>query len=301
MKLEVLKSFVAVGETRSFSKAGERLYLSQSSISRYISELEKALGGKLLIRTTRNVELTPFGQKVMSHARSIVYEMEQIERLAISFHQENGAALQIGYTYREMLPIISRVVSDRKTAYHGAQLTMRFGNGEEITRLIRDGYLTCGVMHLPSIGSPEGLQIRIIKECALCATFHKSHPLAGQTSLTMEQLSHETEVRVRNEKLFYEMEDETFRRMNLSPLKTVFVEDSEETIPVMIYNKYICLRPSIYAPWQDCVMLPIRDWTVGYPLVFVNQKNADWQITENLYRGLQDILSNNRSDATVSK
>jgi len=291
VKLEALKTFVAVGETKNFSKAGEQLFYSQSTVSRYISELEKAIGGPLLVRTTRSCELTSLGHCVLAHAKNIVNEWEAINRLSLLSHRNDEKSLQIGYTYLEMLPFITEVMMGRRIANLGTELTMRFGNGEEIAKWIWEGYLSCGIMHLPSIGDSDGLQIRIIKEATLCASLSNSHRLANQKSISMEQLSHETEVRLKTEKRFYEVEDEAFRKMSLPPIKSVQVEKAEETQPIMKYNHYVCLRPSIYTPWKDCKMIPISDWTVGYPLVFVTKKNNHSQLTEILYQELREFLS----------
>jgi len=290
LKLEVLKTFVAVGETRSFSKAGEMLFFSQSTVSRNIAELEKMLGAKLLSRNTRHCELTPFGQSMLPHAKSIVLEWEKIAKLALDHQKQDNASLQIGYTYRGMLSIIARVLADYRTSYSDTELTIRFGNGDEVTRLIRAGYLTCGVMHLPSLGSSEGLHIRLIKECTMYAMIPETHHLAHLSSVTMEQLSHETEVRVTTDNNFYEIEDNAFRRMNLSPMRSVTVGNSEECMPVMLYNNYVCLSPSIYEPWQRFKLLPITNWITSYPLVFVTQKDSRNEITEKLYSGLREIL-----------
>lgn len=106
----------------------------------------------------------------------------------------------------------------------------------------------------------------------------------------MEQLSGETEVRVTNDRNFYEFEDNAFRRVNLEPMASVTVGNSEECMPMMLYNKYLCLSPSIYDPWPRFKMLPITDWVSGYPLVFVTRKDSNDEITEKLYHGLQSIL-----------
>lgn len=59
MTVKQLRAFLAVAQTLSFTQACERLHLSQPALSLAIKGLEDSLGGKLLIRSTRSVRLTP--------------------------------------------------------------------------------------------------------------------------------------------------------------------------------------------------------------------------------------------------
>lgn len=72
LDLDTLRAFVTVAETASFSRAGERLFRSQSTISLQIRRLEDQIGQRLLDRTPRSVRLTPQGQHFLGFARRIV-------------------------------------------------------------------------------------------------------------------------------------------------------------------------------------------------------------------------------------
>ncbi|WP_182357834.1 LysR family transcriptional regulator [Tomitella gaofuii] len=65
MDFRQLRYFTAVGQLRNFSQAAERCYVSQSAISHQIAKLEQDLGVKLFDRSTRNVELTAAGERLM--------------------------------------------------------------------------------------------------------------------------------------------------------------------------------------------------------------------------------------------
>jgi DNA-binding transcriptional LysR family regulator len=62
MRLNLLYEFVILSKYLNYSKAAEHLYLTQPVLSRHISELESRVGAQLLVRNTRNVQLTEMGR-----------------------------------------------------------------------------------------------------------------------------------------------------------------------------------------------------------------------------------------------
>ena len=80
MNRNQLKYFVAAAEHRSFTKAAEQFYLTQTAITQQIRLLEESLGCELFDRSTRPVRLTPAGQVFLLEARAIL-EAEQQKRV----------------------------------------------------------------------------------------------------------------------------------------------------------------------------------------------------------------------------
>ena len=72
IELRHLRSFVAVAEELNFSRAADRLYISQSALSRQVSALEKLIGCNLLRRTTHRVELTLAGEALLERTHSVL-------------------------------------------------------------------------------------------------------------------------------------------------------------------------------------------------------------------------------------
>src|SRR5690625_6609937 len=71
MTVKQLRAFLAVAQTLSFTRACERLHLSQPALSLAIKGLEETLGGPLLIRSTRSVRLTPEGEALLPLAKRL--------------------------------------------------------------------------------------------------------------------------------------------------------------------------------------------------------------------------------------
>ncbi|WP_312554050.1 LysR family transcriptional regulator [Massilia sp.] len=80
MNIKQLEHFLAVAETRSFSRAAERLFITQSALSRSIQALEEDLGALLFDRIGKRIEPTPLGLQVAERAAALVRDAGELRR-----------------------------------------------------------------------------------------------------------------------------------------------------------------------------------------------------------------------------
>ena len=90
MTTENMREFAVLAQKRNFSTAAEELNTTQASLSRHIQAMEKELGFPLLVRNTRNVELTISGLRFLSYAEKAVRLLDGC-----------GAALSDAFTRRD--------------------------------------------------------------------------------------------------------------------------------------------------------------------------------------------------------
>lgn len=92
MELEQLRAFVAVAEEKSYTKAGERLYMSHSTMSRAVSALEHEFGVRLISRDNHVAGLTPEGEKLCEMAKKLLDMAAEIEeKNAFELNQQKFA------------------------------------------------------------------------------------------------------------------------------------------------------------------------------------------------------------------
>ncbi|MFI2780694.1 LysR family transcriptional regulator [Streptomyces sp. ALB3] len=81
-----LEAFLALADELHFGRAGERLYLSQSRVSQLLRSLESKIGGRLVERTSRRVQLTPLGEQLLAGVRpafdAIVETIDEVRKVA---------------------------------------------------------------------------------------------------------------------------------------------------------------------------------------------------------------------------
>ncbi|WP_328437117.1 LysR family transcriptional regulator [Streptomyces sp. NBC_00444] len=95
VELRQLRCLVAIVDEGTFTDAALALDVSQAAVSRTLASLEKALGVRLLRRTSREVTPTGTGVRVVAHARRVLAEVDDLVREAASGH----AQLRIGYAW----------------------------------------------------------------------------------------------------------------------------------------------------------------------------------------------------------
>ena len=108
MEFKQIQCFLMVAKYLNFSTAAEQVFLSQPSLSRHISNLEKELGIQLFIRDKQSVSLTEAGLQCLTSARSILSASQDILDIAKNLREGRQGSLRIGYqaSARIVLPNI---------------------------------------------------------------------------------------------------------------------------------------------------------------------------------------------------
>ena len=117
MKVRDLEIFLAVAESGSFTKASEKLYLAQPSVSRTIKQLEDLYGVQLFERFGKKTLLTEAGETFLYHARRMIHEKESLDE-AMKDHEKTlhlriGSSLTIG-TY--ILPQVVGLLHEKRSS-----------------------------------------------------------------------------------------------------------------------------------------------------------------------------------------
>lgn len=92
-----LKCFISVARTLSFSEAARRNYVSQSTVSRYIKDLEKEFGVRLFERTRREVSLTNEGKLILPYAQEIIDTLNKATSAVSRLRRGSGGRLRLAY------------------------------------------------------------------------------------------------------------------------------------------------------------------------------------------------------------
>ena len=138
MKLEGMGIFARVAEAKSFSGAARRLGISKSLVSKEVSKLEKALGARLLHRTTRQLSLTEFGAAFYEHCARVVQEAEEAELLVERLHSSPRGVLKCTAPVAFATLHIARAIPEFRAQYPEVQIDLTVG--DRSFELAEEGY-----------------------------------------------------------------------------------------------------------------------------------------------------------------
>ena len=138
-----LDAFVAVAESESFTRGADVCGVPQPVVSRRVAALEKRLGGRLLSRTSRSVELTPLGRSILPHAADLVAKAEHLQELARSHSAEFGLGVPAEADARAL------VAARHAAETAGLALEFTEGPADERAALVTAGRVSAALVPCP--------------------------------------------------------------------------------------------------------------------------------------------------------
>ena len=195
MELRQLRYFVAVADTLNFCRAAESLYVSQSALSKQISELERELGVTLFNRDRRSVELTAAGQLLLPEAKDILMRSEKLAPLLRHEAEEDlpQRAIHIAVEPRAADdPPLHRALTDAVYRQRREMPGLRalFWQEEylEIKKALQDGTMDLGVFLHPEPQPGESLAGAVLREDELVLVLRSRAPLRDDREDLLEAL-----------------------------------------------------------------------------------------------------------------
>src|SRR5579859_2448981 len=136
---DLLVGFIAVAETRSFTKAAAQLHRSQSTISLQIRRLEEIVGAPLLVRTTRSLDFTRAGEKFLIYAKRIV--QLQADALSVAAEGADAPVVRLGLPEDYAASIVPDLLRALERSGSRSQLHIYCAMSTELVHRLRAGEL----------------------------------------------------------------------------------------------------------------------------------------------------------------
>jgi DNA-binding transcriptional LysR family regulator len=146
LDLRRLEVFARVVEEKSFSRAAERLYLAQPTISEHIRSLEEDLGVQLLDRLGREVVPTRAGELLLIYAKRLLHLVEETGRAMAQFQGKLKGNLKVGGSTIPGQYILPGLLGPFREKYPGINLSLVIGDTRQITEKVLKGDLEVGAV-----------------------------------------------------------------------------------------------------------------------------------------------------------
>jgi Transcriptional regulator len=192
-----LEAFVAVAELGSFSKAAQKLNLTQTALSHRVRKIEADLNTRLLVRTSRDISLTKAGQALLPQVRHQLASLADLYDTTRQTGQDARrrmvfACLPTIASY--YLPDLIKAFSDQ---HRGFQVVLLDQPAGRILDLVKEGEAEFGIT---IIGATHwDVEVEPLCQEPYVLLVHRQHPLARRESVTAEDLVGEPMVRIRTQ------------------------------------------------------------------------------------------------------
>jgi DNA-binding transcriptional LysR family regulator len=184
MNIKHLEHLLALADTGSFSRAAEKLFITQSALSRSIQSLEEDLGAKVLDRIGKRNELTPLGQDVVARARHIVRDAAELRHSARLLKDGGQGTVSVGLGSGPaallMLPLLCAA-----SAQAGMRVSVTQGPVELQMLQLRSRQLDAMVVDMRRVIPATDLNIESMAELRAGFVVRAQHPLATEKKVTL--------------------------------------------------------------------------------------------------------------------
>jgi DNA-binding transcriptional LysR family regulator len=177
MDIAALQAFLAVAETGSFSRAAERIFITQPAVSKRISALESQLGTRLFDRIGRTVRLTEAGQALLERTRAILRELDDVKRSIANLTGTIGGELALATSHHIGLHRLPPALKRFHDTYPGVHLGLQFMDSEKACTAVAQGEIELDLVTLPP-GLPGPLRVVKVWDDPLDIVVSRTHPLA---------------------------------------------------------------------------------------------------------------------------
>lgn len=188
MTLQLLRYYVAIAQSRNFTRAAKECYISQPALSKAIRQLEAELGCPLLIRTTRTVELTEAGRACLKEARHILRQCDQLRERVLRAQSNTAGVVRVGYMMSSQIRHLYRTVNRLKVRF---SLDEEYGTMNAILGRLQSGQLDVVLVPCWAVSGISSIASVSLIPSRLLALLPRSHPLAACEEIPIEALKDE--------------------------------------------------------------------------------------------------------------
>ena len=263
--LKQLKYFLAVAEEKSFSRAAERLHISQPPLSQQIMKLESELGVRLFARTTRTFELTVAGKALMGEAADMLAKMRMTIDTIRQIDRGEVGRLRVGIVGSAMWGPIPSLLEEFQTKYPSVTWTLHESGPNVQYEALRAKQIDVGFWREPRLDEDDLKNDHLKQELCfrenVCVAVNEHHPLATLPYIELTDIRDEPMLTLALDKsAFPRYLIQCCIKAGFQP--TIFQEASEpQTLLAMVgAGLGVTLMPETTSRigWPGVIFLPIR-------------------------------------------
>jgi LysR family cyn operon transcriptional activator len=187
MELRHLRYFVAIADAGTMARAAERVFVTQSTLSHQLAQLEDEVGCALFERIGRTLRLSDAGRELLGHARGALAQVEEGRRAVSNAQALATGSLRVGVIHTFVTGLIPQVAAAFVKAHPGVRLQVVELTAIEIEAQVADGALDLGVAFYPA--ASDAVMGEHLFEDVLRLAVPTSHALAQRATVRFGELA----------------------------------------------------------------------------------------------------------------
>lgn len=189
MELRQLKYFATLAETLNFSRAADKLFITQGTLSQQIRQLEDEVGSQLLERSSHHVTLTEAGEELLPLALSTLEASNLCMNRMRDLRGALTGTLNLGTTH-SFTGLMADTVKAFLKQNPGVKLNIYYKPAAELLEMLRLKELDLALAFKP-VMAYDDIESEVLFKTHLCAVMRKDHPLASRESINLEELENQ--------------------------------------------------------------------------------------------------------------
>jgi DNA-binding transcriptional LysR family regulator len=189
MDLRHFRTFIAVAEQGTVSKASLRLRIAQPALSRQIIGLEDELGVRLFDRVRRRLVLTSEGEQLLGHCRTVLGAVDSLSERAQRFRQADGGVLRVAATPQMIDGVFSTFLHRYAERRPNVQIKLFEAVGPRLLEMLERGELHIGVGSIRSIADKQSFESFLVPAVEFLAASHPSLELGAAGDVDIGRLA----------------------------------------------------------------------------------------------------------------
>lgn len=187
--LQQMESLVCLVQEGNFSRAAEKLFLTQPSLTKHIKNMEDALGFPIVNRSSAGISLTPEGKIIYQYAKRVFKLRQETKEKILHVHENNAGDIYISASTIPATYILPRVLGKFKERYPAVGLHVSTSDSEETAQMILNGEAELGFI------GKEPLNKKLVSEPlwkdSLVLVVPVQHDWSGRSAVLLDELSKE--------------------------------------------------------------------------------------------------------------
>jgi len=181
--LTSLQLFVAVCELGSIGKAADREFIAASAVSKRLSDLEATLGTPLLYRHTRGVDLTPAGESLLHHARSVLFSLDKMQGELSEYADGVRGHVRVHASISAIVQFLPEDLGRFAREHGEIKIDLEEHLSTEVLRAVQEGAADLGICNTGVVARNDDLQTLPYREDELALVVPRGHPLARREAI----------------------------------------------------------------------------------------------------------------------